>query len=202
MTDKVKRTKYNTMKELKQDNLFKKKDLELVLAYRSLERINADLLPEGKDIRFEDVNYLMKDSKNDYYLLCVVSDVSNCCADPYESSHYVIGEVNMLQIHVIGYWTDKFGERQAFYNYYVPTGKDAHKVMFDISIENEIRSNYFNISEFSGRNKYCATDILMNSCLTNRIGRRKMRTEDLFDMAQEHGLWPDMKETFESLYYI
>lgn len=202
MTDKVKVTEYKTMKELKQDRLFKKEDLELVLAYRSLERINVDLLPKGKDIRFEDVNYLMRDSKNDYYLLCVVSDLNNCGGEPYQSRHYVVGEVNVLQIHVIGYWTDEDREKQAFYDYFLPKGRDAHKVVFDMGSENEIRSKYFNIEEFTGNESRCRTDIQINPYLTNRINRRKMRTEDLFGMARKRGLRPDMKETFENLYYF
>lgn len=193
--------KYKTIRELKKDKLFRKDDLEMVVAFRFYEWINPDLLPNGKLVRYEDVNYLMKDSQNKYYMLCAVMDTDDIMRwKPYHNAYYIVAEVDYLQLHVVGNWTDKFRIMMASYEYSVPKYKAKHKVVFDHKCENKVKSNFFTIEEFTSVNTLCPVDFAFNSNLTNRVKRRKITTDNVFDIAEEHQLGRSYLETFQNLY--
>lgn len=193
--------KYKTIKELKKDKLFKKDDLEMVVAFWDYEWFNSDYVPKGKQIKFENANYLMKDSKNKYYLLCVVRNKDDVIREkPYYEASYIVGEVNFLVIHPVGKWTDEMGLMMASYEYYVPKYKGKHKVVFDHKCKNKVKSNFFTIEEFTPASVFCPVDICFNSNLTDIVDGIEMTIWDVLNIAEEHQLDRVYCDIFQCLY--
>lgn len=180
---------YKTVAELKKDEILNKKDLELIIAYRRLELLNPDYLPIGELLRFEDVNYLFKDSENKFYLLSLVSDYDNRDKEEIiEEKYFVVMKMTHLQITNPGGWQDETERLYGIYDYKIPKGKDKHLLRITNSKKKYLETNYFNIRDYQENNPECRVDFLDNRLLTDRMESKKITGEDLFDLAEEVGI--------------
>lgn len=182
---------YKTMKALMNDMVLKQ-ELELVLVTKELQVTHT---PENRQIeRFEIANILVKTDKGIYYKIQMQKDRSDICSYKTEQQ-FIVKEVDSLDIRMIGGWKrmNRYGNKEmAFYDYYRPKGKGKNRIKISQDSSDTLGcEEYFTI-------EVSKTGIWMKAKnkMTTQYKRRKMKVEDLENMAEERGLECDYLNNF------
>lgn len=178
---------YTTMKGFLNNKILKEK-LELVLildemqvTYRAEDRWHSNPAE-----LFHIVNIYVKTDNGDYYKLQIQNDKSDFCSWK-TVRQFVVKKVGALDLRQTGGWEaiNNYGNTvQAFYEYYRPRGKGKHYVSIGEGDRKTITGKgYFEII-MEKKQMWLNTGKEM----TDKIGSRKIRQEDVQKMAEDNGL--------------